>query len=83
MRDEVSLASSRPLPSTPGPEGTGGFVHCEMSGLLVISVFAWYGVGLPLSSYVFVLCVVFSGLRAGYLSWRSGIAKFFPGVPAL
>ena len=82
MRDEVSLASSRPLPSTPGPEGTGGFVHCELSGLLVISVSAWYGVGLPLSSYVFVLCVS-SGLRAGYLSWRSGIAKLFPGVPPL
>ena len=24
MRDEVALASSRPLPSTPVPEGTGG-----------------------------------------------------------
>ena len=82
MRDEVSLASSRPLPSTPGPEGLGGFVHCELSGLLVISVSAWYGVGLPLSSYVFVLCVS-SGLRAGYLSWRSCIARFFPGVPPL
>ena len=65
MRDEVSLASSRPLPSTPGPEGTGGFVHCELSGLLVISVSAWYGAGVPRASYSCVRCMASPGLRAG------------------
>ena len=39
MRDEIALASSRLLPSTPGPEGTGGLAHCGLSCVCVISVY--------------------------------------------
>ena len=59
MLDEVSLASSRPLPSTPGPEGTGGLSIMDFDvclSFMFLRGTVW-GYHCPL---MFLSCVLFS-----------------------